>query len=110
MGGTAKKFSPRRVIVAQYKSSGTFAAFTFRLHALLIPRVSRRARERNHVAEVPKAGRVGNGALEAQAEARVRYRAVAAQIAIPAVVFLVETGSGHACVQYLESFFTLTTA
>ena len=38
------------------------------------------SRERDCVAHVGEAGDVGEGALEAEAEAGVRYRAVAAQI------------------------------
>src|SRR5580700_6243435 len=51
-----------------------------------ILRMPRSARERDRVAHVGKPGDVGERALEAEAEAGVRYRAVAAQVAIPAVV------------------------
>jgi hypothetical protein len=44
----------------------------------------RSARERDRVAHVGKPGDVGERALEAEAEASVRYRAVAAQVAVPA--------------------------
>ena len=48
--------------------------------------LARRARERDHVADVLHAGRVDDRALEAEAEAGVRHGAVAAQVAVPAVV------------------------
>jgi hypothetical protein len=44
-------------------------------------RVPRRSRERDRVEHVGEAGDVGEGALEAEAEAGVRHRAVAPQIA-----------------------------
>src|SRR5512138_2010941 len=73
-------------------------------------RVLRRARERNHVADVRHAGRILNRALEAEPEARMRDRAVAAQIAIPAVVMLVEMHRIHAPVEIVETLLTLRAA
>src|ERR671937_2084311 len=52
----------------------------------LIPRVSRRARERDRVAHIGQARDVGKRALEAEPEAGMRHGAVAAQIPVPAVV------------------------
>src|SRR2546423_1539507 len=48
--------------------------------------------------------------LENQAEAGMRHRAVAAQVAIPTVVFLVETRGAHPGIEYLEALFALTAA
>src|SRR5262249_23292132 len=61
-----------------------------------IPRAPRRARERDRVAHVGETGDVGERPLEAEAEAGVRHRAVAAQIAVPAVVILVDAALRHA--------------
>src|SRR5580692_2968923 len=60
-----------------------------------IPRVSRGSREGDRVADVGEAGDVGEGALEAEAEAGVRHRAVAAQVAVPRVVLAVYAALGH---------------
>src|ERR1700730_10386174 len=76
----------------------------------LILRVSRRSRKRNRIAHVGKAGHVGQGALEAQPEARVRHGAVTAQIAIPGVVLLIDAALGHARVQHFEPLLALTAA
>jgi hypothetical protein len=46
-------------------------------------RIPRRARVRDHVADVGHAGDVGHQALEAEAEAGVRHGAVAAEVAVP---------------------------
>jgi hypothetical protein len=43
----------------------------------------RGARERDRVAHLGEAGDIGEGAREAEAEARVRHRAIAAQVAVP---------------------------
>src|SRR5882762_2246163 len=61
-----------------------------------IARVARGSRERDGVAHVGEAGDVGEGALEAEAEAGVRHRAVAAQIAVPGVVLPVDVALGDA--------------
>src|SRR5271163_4599800 len=71
-----------------------------------IPRVAGRPREGDGVADVGEAGDVGEGALEAEAEAGVRYCAVAAQIAVPGVVVAVDA----ALVQHLETLLALAAA
>src|SRR5436305_830678 len=73
-------------------------------------RVPRRPGERDRVAHIGEAGDVGDGALEAQPEAGVRHRAVAAQIAVPAVVLLVDAALRHARVQHLEPLLALAAA
>src|SRR5437660_12684313 len=67
-----------------------------------IPRVAGGSREGDRVAHIGEAGDVGEGALEAEAEAGLRHRAVAAQIAVPGVVLAVDAALGHAAVQHLE--------
>src|SRR6202011_1290947 len=66
------------------------------LSSISIPRVSRRSRERDRVAHVGEARDVRHGALKAEAEARVRHRAIAAQIPVPGVVLLVDSTLRHA--------------
>src|SRR5262245_42485682 len=68
----------------------------------LIACVAGRARERDGVAHVGEAGDVGQRALEAEPEARMRHRAVAAQVAVPGVVLLVDAALRHARIQHLE--------
>src|SRR5271165_4816963 len=75
-----------------------------------IPCVSRRSREGDGVAHVGEAGDVGEGALEAEAEAGMRHRAVAAQVAVPGVVVAVDAALGHAAVQYLQPLLALAAA
>jgi hypothetical protein len=53
-------------------------------------------------AHVGQAGDAGEGALEAEAEAGIRHRAVAVEVAVPGVVLAVDAALGHAPVQYLE--------
>src|SRR5712691_6047322 len=67
--------------------------------AASIPRVARGSREGDRVAHVGEAGRIGDRALEAKAEAGVRYRAVAPEVAVPGVVLLVDAALGHARVE-----------
>src|ERR1700730_6474670 len=76
----------------------------------LIARVARRARKRNRVAHVGKAGDISERALEAEPEPRMRHGAVAAQIAIPAIVLLVDAALRHARVQDVEALFALAAA
>src|SRR5262249_16667171 len=76
----------------------------------LVLRAAWRARERDRVAHVRKASDVGDGALEAQAEARVRHAAVAAQVAVPAHRLLVDADLVHAGVEHLEALFALAAA
>src|SRR5262249_24585620 len=80
------------------------------LRSALIPRVSGRSRERDRIAHVGKPGDVGEGALEAQPEARVRHRAIAAQVPVPGVVLLVDAALRHARVQHLEPLLALAAA
>src|SRR5215475_15399106 len=77
---------------------------------LSIPRIPRRPRKRDGVADVGEARDVGERALEPQAEARVRHRAVAAEIPVPGVVLLVDGAFGHAGVEHVEALLALTTA
>src|SRR5688572_18636121 len=62
------------------------------------------------VAHVGQAGDVGDGALEAQAEAGVRHAAVAAQVAVPGVVLAVDAELRHARVEDLEPLLALAAA
>src|SRR5579862_3848840 len=102
---------PRRAArsVSTTRGSGTTGSATCR-GVLSIPRVPRRSRKRNDVAHVGKSGRVSNRPLEAQPETRVRHRAVAAQVAIPAVMFLVEAGLADAGIEYVEALLALAAA
>src|SRR5579862_2328239 len=67
-----------------------------------IPCIPGRARERNRVAHIGKPGDVGKRALEAEAEARMRHGAVAAQVAVPGVMLLVDVALGQARVEHIE--------
>ena len=78
--------------------------------AQLVLCVSRCSRERDRVAYVGEAGHIGERALEAEAKARVRHGAIAAQIAVPAVILLVEADLGDALVEYVESLLALAAA
>src|SRR5215472_9830595 len=75
-----------------------------------IPGVTGRAGEGDGVAHIGEAGDVGEGALEAEAEAGVRHRAVAPQIAVPGVLVLVDAALGHGLVQDVEPLFALAAA
>jgi hypothetical protein len=75
-----------------------------------IPRVPRRSREGDRVADVGEAGDVGKGALEAEAKAGVRHRAVAPEVAVPGVVLPVDAALDHAAVQYVETLLALAAA
>src|SRR6202035_3428092 len=75
-----------------------------------IPRVAGSPRERDCVADVGEASDVGQRALEAEAEAGVRHGAVAAQIAVPGIVLLVDVALGHARIQYFEPLLALAAA
>jgi ABC transporter substrate binding protein len=72
----------------------------------LIPRVARRSREGDGIAHIGEARDVGKRALEA----RVRHRAVAAQIAVPGVVLLVDAALRHAGVEHIEPLLALAAA
>src|SRR3984893_1881120 len=75
-----------------------------------MPRVAGGSREGDCVADVGEAGDVGEGTLEAEAEAGVRHRAVAPEIAVPGVVLLVDAALGHIAVQYVETLLALAAA
>ena len=66
--------------------------------------------EGDNVTDVAHTGHVDHQTLETEAETGVRDCAEAAQIAIPPVIFLVQTHFGHALIEYLEALFTLGTA
>src|SRR6266511_3785249 len=101
-------------------SGGTKEAFSriqspleFRRAAIadwLVPGVPGSPGKGDHVAHIGKPRRVSHGALEAEPESRVRDRPVAAEVAIPAVVLLVEPGPGHAGVEHVEPLFALAAA
>src|SRR5947209_17430677 len=62
--------------------------------------VARRARERDHIADIGHTGGVNDRPLEAEAEPGVRHGAVAPQVAVPAVLLfrqsqLIEPGVEH---------------
>src|SRR6266852_3645061 len=97
-------FFPARSV--PWRSAETWA----RRQYASIPRVAGRARERDRVAHVGEAGDVGEGALEAEAEAGVRYCAIAAQIAVPGVVLPVDVALRHARIQHLEPLLALAAA
>src|SRR4051794_30074793 len=78
--------------------------------AFLVTRVAGRAREGNDVADVREARDVSHRPLEAEAEARVRHGAVAAQVAIPGVGVRVEAGLRDAAVEHLEALLALGAA
>src|SRR6266481_965633 len=75
-----------------------------------IPRVAGGSREGDGVAHISEAGDVGEGALEAEAEAGMRHRAIAAQIAVPGVALFVDVALRHARLSTLDNGARLTTA
>src|SRR6266536_3943891 len=75
-----------------------------------IPRVPRGAREGDGIAHVGEARRIGDRALEAEAEAGVRHRPVAPEVAVPGVVFLVDAALGHARIEHFETLLALAAA
>src|SRR3954465_15296793 len=87
-----------------------FAHPTELLALFSIRRVPRRPRERDRVAYIGKSGDIGERALEAQAEARVRHGAVAPQVAVPAVVLLVDVERRHARIEHVEPLLALAAA
>src|SRR5262249_53168138 len=66
--------------------------------------------EGDGVADIGEADDVGEGALKAEAKAGVRDCAVAAEVAVPGVVLLVDAALGHIAVQYFEPFLALAAA
>src|SRR5260370_25829537 len=73
-------------------------------------RALRRAREWNHVADVAHAGQKQQHPLQAEAEARMRHRAVAAQIKIPPVRGRVEALLLHTLFEHVETLLALAAA
>src|SRR5690606_19574977 len=73
-------------------------------------RRARSARVGDGVADVGQAADVDDQALEAQAEARVRDGAVAAEVAVPAVVLAVEAELVHARVEHVQALLALRAA
>src|SRR5215468_1017924 len=75
-----------------------------------IPCVAGGAWEGDRVADIGETGDVGERALEAEAKAGVRHRAVAAEIAVPGVLVPVDAALTHRLVQYLKPFLALAAA
>src|SRR5262245_17009845 len=65
-------------------------------------RVSRRPRERDHVADVAQAGQKQERSLQPQPEPGVWHRAVAAQVEVPPVRVRVELLLAHALGEHVE--------
>src|SRR5437016_3069734 len=61
-----------------------------------VPRVAGGARKGDRVAHIGEPGRIGDGALKAEPEPGMRHRAVASEIAVPAVMLLVDAALRHA--------------
>ena len=66
--------------------------------------------KRNHIANVPHPGQEQQHALQPQAETRVRYRAVAAQVEIPPVRCRIEALLLHPFFEDVEAFLALAAA
>src|SRR5215831_18486924 len=75
-----------------------------------IPSVAGGAWKGDRVADVRKAGDIGERSFEAEAKAGVRHRAVAAEIAVPGVLVPVDAALTHRSVQYLKPFLALAAA
>src|SRR5512144_3124541 len=73
-------------------------------------RRARYARIRNRIADIRQPADIDDEALEAQAEARVRHRAVAAEVAIPLVVRGIELELPHARIEHVEALLALRAA
>src|SRR5687767_3303254 len=73
-------------------------------------RAAGHARIRNRVADVREPAHVHDETLEAEAEARVRHAAVAAQVAVPLVVRGIELELAHARVEHVEALLALAAA
>src|SRR5688572_4407266 len=76
----------------------------------LILGVAGGARERDRVAHVAEAGDVGHGALEAEAEARVRNGTVTTQVSIPVILFFPDLHLIHARVEGRQPLLALAAA
>src|SRR5947208_3207123 len=70
----------------------------------------RRARERDYVSNVLHSRGVLNRPLEAEPEARMRDAAVAAEVAVPPVGFLIQAGLVEALVEKVEAILALRAA
>src|SRR5439155_12012264 len=66
---------------------------------LLEIRVPRRARKRDHVADVAHSRRVHDGPLQSETETRVRHGSIPPQIAVPPVDLRIETELGQPAIQ-----------
>ena len=114
--GRAKREEHLGPVVAPNGSSGhkcygrPFGDRRVNAYAASKLRIPRRPRERNHIANIRHAGRIKNRALKAQAEAGVRHGAVAAQVAVPPVIFLVQLHLVEAIVEHVQPFLALRTA
>src|SRR5690606_28987985 len=68
------------------------------------------ARVGDGVADVAQAADVDQQALEAEAEAGMRHRAIAAEVAIPLVVRGIQAELRHACVEDVQALLALAAA
>src|SRR5690606_11682988 len=73
-------------------------------------RGARRARVGDGVADVGQPAHVDDQALEAEAEAGVRHRAVAAEVAVPGVGLRVQAELRHARVEHVQALLALRAA
>ena len=73
-------------------------------------RMPGRARERDHVADIHHTGDITDRPLEAEPETRVRHRAIAAEVAVPVVLFLGQAHFIEAGVQDVEPLLALGAA
>src|SRR3569833_2790273 len=73
-------------------------------------RMPRRARIRNRIADIAEATGVHHQPLESEPEARMRHRAVAAQVAIPAVMRRIEVEFPDARVEQVQALLALAAA
>src|SRR6478672_2085498 len=69
-----------------------------------------RARVGDRIADVGQSADVDHQALEAQAKAGMRHRAIAAEIAIPAVVRRIQAELAHARIEDVQALFALAAA
>src|SRR3546814_13298672 len=73
-------------------------------------RAAGRARVGDRVADVGQPAHVHHQPLEAQAEARVRHAAVAAEVAVPVIVLAVEAELVHAFARHAKPLPAVRTA
>src|SRR5690606_2084265 len=69
-----------------------------------------RARIGDRIADVGQPAHVHHQPFEAEAEAGMRHRAVAAEVAVPAVMRRVQAELGHARVQHVQPLLALAAA